>query len=190
MHIENIVKKLNLNDGCIEGAAVKIRKLSELQECFADETAYAAALAEGDKVVYSVSSIEPGDNGGDLHFGLGMIMPGRIGDEYYLTKGHFHEKREAAEIYIGLKGKGAMLLEDELSGDSRTVEIKENTVIYVPGNTAHRTYNTGSEPVMYLGIYPADAGHDYEAIKCKNFNCVVTATEAGPEMKKRSDYQK
>ncbi|MCP3968018.1 MAG: cupin domain-containing protein [Lentisphaerae bacterium] len=188
--IGNVVQKLNLNEGCIEGANVKVRMLSELKECFADTDAYNVAMDAGDRVVYSVSSIEPGGEDGGLHYGLGMIMPGKIGDEYFLTRGHLHSKRSAVEIYIGLKGKGTMLLEDEDSGESRTVEFKENTVVYVPGYTAHRTYNIGNEPVLYLGIYAADAGHDYEAVREKNFNCVVTETGAGPEMKKRSDYLK
>lgn len=71
-----------------------------------------------------------------------------------------------------------MLLEDETTGDTRLVPLEANGVVYVPGHTAHRTMNTGSVPLLYLGIYPARAGHDYSTIANKNFaHCVVARPE-------------
>ncbi len=37
--------------------------------------------------------------------------------------------------------------------------LEAGAVVYVPGHTAHRTVNTGPAPLVYLGIYPWDAGH-------------------------------
>lgn len=176
----------------IDGASLTERCLSQLKGCFADECAYRDALKDSDPVVYSVSSLEPANGEGDLHIGLGQIMPGRVGAEYYLTRGHLHSWREAAEVYIGLSGDGLLLLESE-DGDASTVTasaapIGPNTVLYVPGHTAHRTVNTGSVPLTYLGIYPARAGHDYAAIATENFRQVVVERDGSPVTVTRTEF--
>ena len=71
-------------------------------------------------------------------------------------------------MYFGLSGEGVMLLEDEASGEYRMVPLRPNEAVFVPGHTAHRTINTGRVPLTYLGVYPARAGHDYDAIARRN----------------------
>jgi glucose-6-phosphate isomerase len=161
------------------------RRLADLKGCFADEAAFAAALSEGNPVLYEVTGVEPARGDGQLHYGLGVLYPGKIGGEYFLTKGHLHQHRPAAEVYVGLAGEGMMLLEDEASGESRLVPLSRNRVVYVPGHTAHRTLNTGAEPLVYLGIYPANAGHDYGAIAERNFRMKVVEENGQPVMKGR-----
>jgi glucose-6-phosphate isomerase len=178
----NLLSKFNPSTGEIEGVATTKRFLSDLKGCFADEAAYAAALRQGNPLVYTVAAVEPGAGEGDLHCGLGVIYAGQIGDEYYLTKGHLHSWRPAAEFYIGLRGEGVMLLEDEATGASRLEPLRPNVAVYVPGHTAHRTMNTGAEPLVYLGVYPARAGHDYGAIAERNFRCVVVNRGGQPTM--------
>ena len=156
------------------------RHLVDLRGCFHDAQAYDRALHRGNPLVYSVASFEPAEGPGDLHCGLGVLQPGVIGDEYFLTKGHLHTWRDAAEIYIGLSGTGAMLLEDEANGGSRMVLLQADSLVYVPGHTAHRTINTGDEPLVYLGIYAASAGHDYGAIAKRNFHSVVVRRDGRP----------
>ena len=158
------------------------RRLHDLRGCFADIAAYEAALAEEDAVLYEVTAIEPANGDGQLHYGLGVLYPGKVGEEYYMTKGHYHSRRSAAEVYVGLKGEGVMLLEDESSGESRMVILRENCTVYVPGHTAHRTMNTGTEPLVYLGIYPSNAGHDYGAIAQRNFRKIVVECDGQPTM--------
>ena len=183
--IENLLSRFDPATGEMPGVPVTKRHLSDLRGCFADATAYAAALAAGDPLVYSVAAFEPACGDGDLHYGIGLIMPGRIGREYFMTKGHFHAWRPAAEFYFGLSGEGVMLLEDEATGESRMVPLRANQAVYVPGHTAHRTMNTGSVPLTYLGVYPAKAGHDYGAIAGKNFRCMVIEREGQPAMIER-----
>ena len=161
------------------------RRLEDVKDCFADAAATATALAEGNPVLYEVTAIEPASGDGQLHYGLGILYPGKIGNEYWLTKGHLHSHRPAAEVYVGLKGEGVMLLEDERSGESRMLPLCEHAVVYVPGHTAHRTMNTGTEPLVYLGIYPSNAGHDYGAIAEKNFRHLVVEENGKPVMKER-----
>ena len=187
--ISQLLTRFDPATGEVAGAKVTRRHLSDLKGCFADTAAFAAASGQGNPLVYSVAAVEPASGAGALHFGIGRLMPGRIGREYYLTKGHLHAWREAAEIYVGISGEGAMLLEDAASGATRMVPLQPNCAVYVPGNTAHRTVNTGSSPLIYMGVYPAAAGHDYGAIAERNFRCVVIEEGDRPVLRPRADFQ-
>jgi glucose-6-phosphate isomerase, archaeal len=157
------------------------RRLSQLRGVFADADTYERMLADGDDpLVYSVASVEPAQGDGQLHYGIGKIMPGRVGDEYFLTRGHYHAWRPAGEVYIGLSGRGMMLLEDERDGSATVLDLLPESVVYVPGYTAHRTVNVGDTPLTYIGIYPAQAGHDYAALEARNFAQVVVAQAGLP----------
>lgn len=169
----------------LSGGETVERRLGDLRGLFADTPAYEAALAEADPLVYRVTSVAPAEGAGDLAYGLGMVLPGKVGDEYYLTKGHLHTRREAAEVYIGLAGEGAMLLEDATTGESRMEPLGAGRLVYVPGHTAHRTVNTGHTPLTYFGVFPCDAGHDYGAIAERNFRKVVVEANGRPTLKDR-----
>ncbi len=186
--MEELLSRFNPDTGTIDGAPTVTRRLSDLRNCFADERAYEAALQQGNPIIYTVASVEPAAGDGQLHYCIGMIMPGRVGDEYYLTKGHLHEWRPAAEFYIGLRGKGMMLLEDINSGESRMLDLVANSAVYVPGFTAHRTVNVGAVPLVYLGVYPAAAGHDYRTIAEKNFRKVIVMRNDRPVLMEREEF--
>lgn len=170
------------------GASRVERRLSDMRGYFADEIAYQARLSEDDPILYTVENVETFASEGDLYYGIGMIAPGRIGGEYFMTKGHYHQWREAAEFYIGLQGEGFMLLEHEQTQETRMLPLTPNCAVYVPGYTAHRTVNTGNTPLTYLGICPARAGHDYGTIVERNFLHVIVAQNGHPTLVKRSDY--
>lgn len=172
--------RFSLDSASLGDRPTVCRHLSDLRGCFNDEAAYRRALEEGDRLLYEVTAVEPAGGEGQLHYGLGILYPGRIGDEYHLTKGHLHAKRAAAEVYVGLKGEGAMLLEDEETGHSKLLPLGEGLIVYVPGHTAHRTMNTGADPLVYLGIYPSDAGHDYGAIAQRNFCKILVERDGRP----------
>ena len=182
-----LVTHLDPVTGAIEGYPLTVRRLSDLQGSFADEQAYQRALALGDPVVYTVSGVEVPAEEGQLGYALGLIMPGKIGREYYLTKGHFHAWRPAAEVYIGLAGEGCMLLESEDGSQNQMLSLLPNQAVYVPGYIAHRTVNTGNVPLTYVGIYPAQAGHDYGAIARQNFRHVIVELDGKPGMIERSE---
>jgi len=187
---DKLLSHYNPVTGEMPGAKMVQRHLSDLSGCFADAAAYKAALELGNPLLYSVGAVEPANGEGDLHYGVGMLMPGKIGDEYFMTKGHLHAWRPAAEFYFGLTGDGMMLLEDEATGESRLVPLKPNGVVYVPGRTAHRTMNVGKTPLTYIGVYPAKAGHDYSTIATTNFRCVVVEKDGQPAMINRTIFLK
>lgn len=174
--------------GLIEGRTATVRYLRDLAGSFADQAAYTAALAAGDPVIYRATQVEEGTDEGDIHYGLAIIYPGKVGAEYHLTKGHIHAWRPAAEVYIGLAGRGLMLLEDERTGESTVIPLERNSTVYVPGYAAHRTINIGEEPLVYWGVLSSRAGHDYGAIGQRNFSKVVVEIEGQPVVMDRTTY--
>jgi glucose-6-phosphate isomerase len=186
--IQRLLGKCDLTTGTIDGSPVSRRRLSEMQDAFGDARACAAILRGDDPVLYTVSTFDVYEGPGHLRCGLGVLFPGRVGEEYFLTRGHLHERREAAEIYVGLRGMGLMLMQREDGTGSTTAELTSDSFVYVPGYTAHRTVNVGDEPLIYLGIYPADAGHDYEPIRAGNFSSVVVCRDGRPAVLPRSEF--
>ncbi len=163
-----------------EPVETMLRRIGDMQGVYADTLAFSAAdLIE---IVYKVDSytpVEPGTEGG-LMFGITHLMPGRIGAEYFMTKGHFHAKRDRAEFYWGLAGQGVLMLMDA-DGKSRTEEVRSGSLHYVPGHTAHRLVNTGGEVLDVAACWPSDAGHDYGIIAESGFSLRVLAGASGPE---------
>lgn len=189
-HVESKVAdflRFDPMEGLIPGRAAIRRYLRDLSSSFADQAACSARLQEN-PLLYQVTPIEDHTGAGQLHYGLGVLMPGKIGREYFMTKGHFHAWRPAAEVYIGLRGRGLMILEDERTGECRVTPLEANTVVYVPGWTAHRTVNIGEEPLVYWGIFPSEAGHDYGAVGERNFRIVVVEKENQPTVMERSAF--
>jgi glucose-6-phosphate isomerase, archaeal len=181
-------RRINLTEGTIEGAQTSIRHLSDLEGYYADEQSYRAALRMDDPIVYFVSTEEYNQGEGQLHCGLGTLMPGKIGKEYFMTRGHLHLWRPAAEIYYGLKGRGCLLLENMDNHKACLLTLAPGQLAYVPRNTAHRAINTGKKPLKYIGFYPAQAGHDYETILKSNFRYLVVQMRGKPLLVERSKY--
>jgi len=188
MSIPAFASDIELTAGVLSGAPLTRRYLSDLRGSFADLAAYERALQTGNPLLYSVSAVDAPQGDGQLNYAVGTLLPGRVGPEYYLTKGHYHARREAAEVYIGLSGEGLMLLENE-PGETRLLPLQSQKIVYVPGHTAHRTINTGTAPLVYLGVYPADAGHDYGAIARNNFRHVVVEQNGKPVMIERAAFK-
>jgi glucose-6-phosphate isomerase len=175
--------------GSVEGEPTVERRLSDLQGVFADPVAYEECLRLGDRLVYTIAGVEYPSMAGNLNYALGRILPGKVGSEYFMTRGHFHAWRPAGEIYIGLLGEGRMLLENEDGSQVQMLPLRPQHAVFVPGNTAHRTMNIGPEPLVYLGIYPSQAGHDYESIARQNFTHVIIDVDGQPTLLPRERHR-
>ncbi len=167
----------------LSGEAVEtmIRTISDLAGVFEDDAAF--RQIDPGSVVYSVDSympVAPGTEGG-LFFGITHLMPGQVGREFFMTKGHFHEKRDRAEFYWGIAGSG-LLVFMSAAGKAWTEEVRPGSLHYVPGDTAHRLVNTGDAVLDVGACWPADAGHDYGSITESGFSIRVMAGESGPEI--------
>ena len=157
-----------------------VRKLSSMKGQFADQQAYARLLDQEDAVLYEVYEVKRPEEAGELLHGISVVHPGKVGDEYYMTKGHFHNVLETAEIYYCLKGEGVMVMETP-EGDWAIEELRPGKVLYVPPRWAHRSVNTGSrEDLVTFFVYPAYAGHDYGTIEKQGFRKLVIEANGRP----------
>ncbi|MDQ0393280.1 glucose-6-phosphate isomerase [Labrys monachus] len=151
--------------GELRGATNRYTKtLGDLAGLYEDEEAYRALLAEmGDKVVYEVTDYKPSADAGDMIIGVTRMLPGKVGREFFLTRGHIHANPNRPEMYYGESGHGLMLLESP-AGDIRTVEIGPRSLCYVPPYWIHRSVNVGPTELVMTFAYPADSGQDYDII--------------------------
>ncbi len=150
-----------------------IRRLSDLGGYFTDEQAYQEKLAAEDTILYEVFEIRRPEEPGELLSGLSVVHPGVIGDEFFLTKGHYHSVRETAEIYYGIGGRGLLLMETE-EGEWSAEEVTPGRVVYVPPRWAHRSVNLSlEEDFVTFFVYPGNAGHDYGSIAGRGFRKLV-----------------
>jgi glucose-6-phosphate isomerase len=147
---------------------------------FADTDSYERLLAAGDIALYEVYEVlRPADPGELLH-GTCVLHAGRVGDEYFMTKGHFHAVRDTAEVYYVLHGQGMMVMEAP-EGAWAVEELRPGRVLYVPPGWAHRSVNTGSEAdLITLFVYPGHSGHDYGTIDSQGFRKLVVERNGGP----------
>ena len=138
------------------------KMLSELRGIFRDDSAFSQAISEqDDPVVYDVIEYRKPDS--DLCFGTTIMSPGRVGLEYYMTRGHFHERRDCGEVYYTQSGEGLLLLESR-DGETRTVSMRPGTCAFIPPDWAHRSINIGREKLVFVWFCATDAGHDYGRI--------------------------
>jgi glucose-6-phosphate isomerase len=159
--------------GIIENAqSVQTRRLSDMRGFYADSEAE-AALAEHNPLLYQVYyQYNPPESEGELGICTTIIQPGKVGDEFFMTKGHFHGKIDRAELYFGLSGTGMLVMETP-DGITNAQVMTAGVSAYVPPYWAHRTVNTGSEPFVFLACFPADAGYDYATIAERGFGILV-----------------
>jgi len=151
--------------GELRGATNRYTKtLADLEGLYADDAAYRTLLRElGDTVVYEVTDYKPSNDSGDMIIGVTRMLPGKVGKEFFLTRGHIHANANRPEMYYGESGQGIMLLESP-AGEVRTVGIGPRTLCYVPPYWIHRSVNVGREELVMTFAYPADSGQDYDII--------------------------
>ena len=175
--------RVDLQTGHLTGGEVaqSRRTLGERRCVFAGEAARAAM--DQQTVVYEVQShaaVAEGTPGG-LFFGTSNVMPGQVDGEYFMTKGHYHARRECAEYYWCIEGKGALILMDE-TGRCWFESMQPGSLHYIPGHVAHRLANTGDVPLRVGACWPSDAGHDYAAIAETGFSARLKAVDGVPTL--------
>ena len=158
------------------------RNLSAMKGQYQDLAAYEAKLTQDDPVLYEVYEVSRPQVVGELLMGISIVRPGRVGNEYYMTKGHFHTVLETSEMYYCLRGTGFMVMETP-EGDWAVEALKPGTVLYVPPRWAHRSVNTGDqENLITFFTYPGNAGHDYGTIERQGFRKLVLDRQGTPEI--------
>jgi len=165
----------------MKGSAVQFqqRYLEEVASIYQDQEAVKEFPSR--MVVYSVQSWLPVAEGtpGGLFFGSSSIIPGKVGREYFMTKGHFHAQSDRAEFYWGVQGKGVLILMDR---DRNTwgEEVYPGSLHYIGQDIAHRLANTSDHNLVVGACWPADAGHDYDEIARNGFSARLIDIDGKP----------
>ena len=158
------------------------RRLSALNGQFLDQETYAKMLSVEDSLIYEVYEIKRPEVEGEFLMGISIVHPGKVGREFFMTKGHFHSVLETAEIYYCLRGGGYMVMETP-EGDTSVEELAPGKILYVPPRWAHRSVCTSRlEDLVTFFAYPGNAGHDYGTIERQGFRKLVLEGANGPEI--------
>lgn len=171
-----------LNGNLIGGKVIEAKKcLNDLVGFFDDESK--RSEMKQDELIYEVLSLLPvkENTEGGLFFGRTIIHPGKVGDEYYMTKGHFHSNSNRAEYYWGLEGEGMLIL---MNRDRNTwaERIFPGSLHYIPGHVAHRTANISNIRLIIGACWPSDAGHDYDEIQNNGFSSRLMEVNGKPQL--------
>jgi len=159
--------RVEVAGGELAGASTRYRKtLGDLRTLYEDAAAFGALADRLDPqaLAYEVTVFKRSEDPGDLILGVTRMVPGKVGREYFLIRGHIHANANRPEVYYGEAGRGVMLLESP-EGEIRSVEIAPRTICYVPPYWIHRAVNVGAEDLVMAFVYPADAGQDYAIIE-------------------------
>lgn len=156
------------------------RTLKSMHGQYLDIEAYNDKLSKEDTLLYEVYELSRPEVAGELIHGISIVHPGLVGNEYFMTKGHFHTVLDTAEIYYVLQGNGKMVLET-LEGDWAIEELTPGKMLYVPPKWAHRSVNTSLEQdLITLFAYPGNAGHDYGTIETQGFRKLILIENGEP----------
>jgi glucose-6-phosphate isomerase, archaeal len=158
------------------------RRLSSLKGQFLDTEAYEKLLATGDPLLYEVYETRRPEVAGEVLHGISIVHPGKVGREFYMTKGHYHAVLDTAEVYLCLKGEGYMVMQTP-EGESCVEALSPGGVLYVPPRWAHRSVCTSrQQDLVTFFAYPGHSGHDYGTIERQGFAKVVLDGEGGIEI--------
>jgi glucose-6-phosphate isomerase len=169
--------------GVLTGAGVKEsrRTLGGLAGYFRDEAARAAM--DQNEIAYRVQAWEPKAEGehGAVCCATTFLESGLVGDEYFLTRGHFHANADCAELEVTVSGAGLLVL---MTKDRRTwtEPMRAGSVHHVPPGTAHRVANIGDNPLVFVSYWPSETGHDYRTIVEHGFGARVRSVNGTPTL--------
>ncbi len=160
----------NLQTGNLQGATIteSRRTVGDLQGYWLDSDSAAAQANELLYVTQTWFCAEEGTEGAVL-WGNTTLMPGHVGNEFFMTRGHWHVKGERGELCITTSGTGLLALMDK-DRNTRFEKMSPGSTHYVAGFQAHRTINTGDVPLVFLCAWPADCGHEYDSILRDGFS--------------------
>lgn len=179
---ESISIKFSLKDGLSPDRTPTRRMLSQMKGMYHYEEEFKNLLKEEDVCVYEFYELGIPEKPNHLAYGTTIIYPGKVGKEYFMTKGHFHEELETAEVYYCTKGHGFLLMED-INGKVEIQEMTPGISVYVPPKFAHRSINVSqNDPFIMFFVFRADAGHDYKTIETKGFRKLIVEKNGKPEI--------
>lgn len=159
-----------------------VRRLTDMEGMYQKENE-----AEGNPKIYEYYNVRLPEEPGHLQHCVTVIFPGKIGNEYHMTKGHYHEVEDTAEIYFTIQGEGKLVMQTK-DGDCKVLDMGEGIISYIPPYWSHRTINTGENPLVFVGVYPGNAGHDYGNIEEQGMKKLVIEENGETKVINNPDY--
>ncbi len=163
--------EIDLETGGMPGATNHLmRRASDMRGYYVDPAALDRLVQEQDDPPhYEVFELPVPQETGQLMYCISKLQPGRVGQEFFMTKGHYHTISATAEIYLCLAGQGYMVMKTT-EGKWAAQKMLRGQMVYVPPYWAHRSVNTGAhEALVSFCVYPGDAGHNYGDIQKEGF---------------------
>src|SRR4030067_2869678 len=74
------------------------RRLSAMKGLYYDDLALQDQLSKEDVLVYEFFDMGVPESEAEIAYGTSITYPGKIGDEYFMTKGHFHTVLATADV--------------------------------------------------------------------------------------------
>ncbi len=157
------------------------KRMKQLNGVFADADAF--KLLDPEQLVYTVQSHLPVQEGtpGGLYFGTTTIQPGKVGNEYFMTRGHFHANSKRGEYYWGVQGKGVLILMDA-NRNTWAEFVFPGSLHYIDCDVAHRVANIGQSPLIFSACWISDAGHNYQEIEQNGFSSRLVEVNNEPHL--------
>lgn len=132
----------------------------------------------------------------NLRFDITVIKPGKVGNEFIKTIGHYHCKAEGQdeeypEIYEVVYGKATFFLQDENFMDAVVVEAEPGTKILMPPGYGHITINTTSDFLVISDIVSSKCQSNYCSIRDhKGGTWLLVEDETGKHWIENENYKK
>ncbi len=146
-----------------------VRRASDMRGYYADDGALEALIeAQHDPPHYETFESRVPEEYGQVKYCISKLYPGTVGEECFMTKGHYHAVPATSEVYLCLRGQGLMMMKTA-DGRCHWEDFVPGRLVYAPSYWAHRSVNTGEEPLISLCLYPGDAGHNYGDIRTEGF---------------------
>jgi glucose-6-phosphate isomerase len=169
--IDPFTVDFDLENGLMKDAKNYIRRnASDMRGHYQNASALEKIIVDGnDPLHYEVFETPVPKEYGHLMYCISTLQPGMVGEECFMTKGHYHKKVETGEIYLCLRGEGYMMMKTE-AGECRYEFMRRGQMVYVPPYWAHRSINAGNaEPLISFCVYLADCGYNYGDIEKEGF---------------------
>ena len=186
--MEPIKTLIDFKEGIIQADRIIERRASDMQGMYVDEVALKNLISRGNPLIYKVKEIKVPEKIGHIPYSTTILYPGKVGKEFFMTKGHFHANEGTAEIYFGLAGEGYLLMQTK-EGKVSAINLKPGILVYIPPYWGHRTINTGKEEFVFLTLFPGDAGHNYEIIEKCGFAKIMVEEDGRPVLKNNPKYK-
>lgn len=157
------------------------RTIGDLKGIFADEEAL--KKMDASSKAYDVECYFPVKEGteGGLFFGITHLYPGLVGNEYFMTKGHFHQTENRGEFYWGIEGEGMLILMNK-DREIWAEKMYPGSLHYISGCIGHRVANTGKIVLSFGACWPSDAGHNYDVIQNEGFSKRLLKIDGEPKL--------